>query len=181
MSELPPRKYDTLPKPIPVNDIPSLRLGDPPLYAAWQDMLGAMKESMLPMDAMLQLVEAMPASVQRDIVNKIAGFDSSVLMTLKGQMQLVDQVLRRVISEDGKLQETAKEIGITPKEAINMSIKLTQVITRDLPKMFKVERLQNLEAALFEVIETQLNREQQDAVLLKLQEKSLEEARRKEL
>lgn len=181
MSDLAPRSYDTLPKPIPVNDVPSLRAGDPPLFEAWQTMLAAMKNSMLPMDAMLQLVESMPASLQRDIVNKIAGFDSSVLMTLKGQMQMVDQVLRRVITDDGKVQETAKEIGITPKEAINMSIKLTQVITRDLPKMYKVERLQNLEAALFEVIETQLTRKQQDAVLLKLQEKSLEDARRKEL
>lgn len=181
MRDLPSREYTSLPKPIAVNDIPSLRVGDPGLYQAWQDIIGALKNQMLPIDAQMQMVEAMPPTVQRDIVNKIAGFDSSVLLTLKNQLQLVDSVLRRVITEDGRPAQDTQGIDISPKEAMNMSIKLTQVITRDLPKMYKVERLQNLEASLFEVVETLLTKEQQDAVLLKLQEKTLEDARRKEL
>lgn len=180
MRDLPSREYTSLPKPIAVNDIPSLRVGDPGLYQAWQDLLGALKNHMLPIDAQVQLVEAMPPTTQREIVNKIAGFDSSVLLTLKNQLQLVDNVLRRVITEDGRPNTETQGIDISPKEAMNMSIKLTQVITRDLPKMYKVERL-NLEASLFEVVETLLTKEQQDAVLLKLQEKTLEDARRKEI
>ena len=181
MREVHSSKYPSLTKPVAVNDIASLRLGDPGLYEVWETMIGALRNEMLPVEAQVQLVEAMPPSTQREVVNKIAGFDSSILMTLKHQLHLVDSVLRRVIGEDGSSKPVEDHIDISPKEAINMSIRLTQVITRDLPKMYKVERVQNLEAALFEVVETLLTKDQQDAVLLKLQEKNLEEARRKEL
>lgn len=181
MIETHSQRYPSLPKPVQVNDIESLRLGDAPLHASWQDVLGALRNNMLPSDAQLQMVEAMPASVQREVVNKIAGLDSSVLMTLKHQMHLVDSVLRKVISDDGTVKTPDQRIDISPKEAMNMSIKLTQVITRDLPKMYKVERVQRLEKALFQVVETLLTKEQQDAVLTLLQELNLEEARRSEL
>jgi hypothetical protein len=181
MNEVHSELYPSLAKPIPVNDVESLRLGDPGLFKLWDELVSALSLGLLPVEAQVKLVEAMPSSTQREVVNKIAGFDSSVLMTLKHQLHLVDSVLRRVIDDDGKVKTLDERIDISPKEAINMSIKLTQVITRDLPKMYKVERVQNLEAALFEVVETLLTKDQQDAVLLKLQEKNLEDARRREL
>lgn len=180
-AEFKSEKYPSLPQPIAVRDIESLRLGDPGLHKAWQDLLGAMSNDMLPVQAQIALVEAMPSNVQRDIVNKIAGLDSSVLMTLKNQIQLVDSVVRRVLDNDGRLLPVEERMDVSVKEAMNLSIKLTQLITRDLPKMYKVERVQRLEESLFEVVETLLTKEQQDAVLLKLQEKNLEDARKREL
>lgn len=173
-------RYPTLEVPPEITDIESLRLGDPSLYQTYQVMLGAVTTSLLPIEAMLKLVEAMPATVQRDLVNRIAGMESSVLMTLKHQLHLVDSVLRRVIGEDGRVMTSDERIDISPKEAMNMSIKLTQVLTRDLPKMYKVERVQRLEEALFKVVETKLTKEQQDEVMLLLHELTMEDARRKE-
>lgn len=173
-------RYPTLEVPPEITDIESLRLGDPSLYQTYQVMLGAVTTSLLPIEAMLKLVEAMPATVQRDLVNRIAGMESSVLMTLKHQLHLVDSVLRRVIGEDGRVITSDERIDISPKEAMNMSIKLTQVLTRDLPKMYKVERVQRLEEALFKVVETKLTKEQQDEVMLLLHELTMEDARRKE-
>lgn len=179
-SEVHSERYPTLTKPIDVTDVESLRLGDPGLHRCWETIVGAITTQILPIEAMLKMVEAMPATVQRELVNKIAGMESSVLMTLKHQLHLVDSVLRRVIGEDGRVITSDERIDISPKEAMNMSIKLTQVLTRDLPKMYKVERVQRLEEALFKVVETKLTKEQQDEVMLLLHELTMEDARRKE-
>lgn len=173
--------YPTLPRPVDVTDLVSLRIGDPLLWKAFQDLLAALRNDMLPVEAQVQIVEAMPPSTQRDIVSKLAGLDASVLMTLKNQLQLVDNVLRKVVTPEGLANQNAdSRIDITPKEAINLSIKLTTIITRDLPKMYKVDRIQNLEKAMFKVIEETMDKEQQDQVILLLQEYSLEDAKRAE-
>lgn len=173
--------YPPLPKPVHVTDLASLRIGDPSLWSAYQDLLGALRNDMVPVEAQVALVEALPPATKREVVNKLAGLDASVLMTLKDQLQLVDSVLRRIITPEGGVNPNVDgRIDISPKEAINLSIKLTQIITRDLPKMYKVDRVQNLEKAMFKVIDETMTKEQQDQVLLLLQEYQLEDAKRAE-
>lgn len=165
--------------PRDVGEVEALRLNDPKLHDAFQDVVAALANDMLPSELVITMVERMNPSIKREIVQKIAGLDESVLMTLKSQLELVDSCLRRVVNVDGSAKQSGADLGITPKDAINMSIKVTQVITRDLPKVYATDRIQRLEAAMFEVIETLLTKEQQDAVLQRLEQMNLEAARRK--
>jgi hypothetical protein len=165
--------------PRDVGEVEALRLNDPPLYEAFQDVVAALANDMLPSELVIMMVERMNPSIKREIVQKIAGLDESVLMTLKSQLELVDSCLRRVVNADGSAKESGAALGITPKDAINMSIKVTQVITRDLPKVYATDRIQRLEASMFEVIETLMTKEQQEAVLQRLEQLSMEAAKRK--
>ena len=79
----------------------------------------------------------------------------------------VDTVLRRIVGEDGtELQEDG---SMSLKDALNLSLKVTQIMVRDLPKIYSLDRVQRQEEALRRVMETHLTREQQEALLEELE------------
>lgn len=174
------RNYDSLPAPVDVTDIESLRFADPGMYSSFQDILAGLNQDLLPADAAMALLEAMNPALQRELVNKVAGLESSVLMTLKNQLQLIDAVLRKVVTPDGQKTVSSEEIGISPKEAITLSLKVTQMLTRDIPKIYTADRYQRAEASLFNIVEKMLSKEQQDAFLKELHEQTLKDAKQGE-
>lgn len=142
---------------------------DPSLAGAVEDVIGALKQDLLPEDVQLALISAMSPSARRDMVSKIAGLDASVLMTFKQQINLVDTVLRRIVNDDGTVTANSEDYDIPLKDALNLSLKVTQVMVRDLPKIYTLDRVQKQEEALRRVMERCLTREQQEQVLLELE------------
>ncbi len=143
------------------------RLGG--LVGPVNEVIGALKQDLLPLDVQMKLVNAMSPAARRDMVAKIAGLEASVLMTFRQQIQLVDTVLRRIVNEDGTVTSTAEDYDIPLKDALNLSLKVTQVMVRDLPKIYSLDRIQKQEEALRRVMEAHLDREQQEALLLELE------------
>lgn len=134
-----------------------------------REVIGALKQDLLPLDVQMQIVNSMSPAARREMVAKIAGLEASVLMTFRQQITLVDTVLRRIVNDDGTVTATAEDYDIPLKDALNLSLKVTQVMVRDLPKIYSLDRIQKQEEALRRVMETHLNREQQEALLLELE------------
>lgn len=176
MIEAQSERYPTLPKPVEVTNIESLRLADPTVYDALQVILGCLRNDMLPDAVQLEIVEAMTPNTRRAVVQQIAGLDASVLMTFKQQIALVDNVLRRIVTPEGLVLESGKDLGISVKDAMNMSLKVVGMLTKDLPKVYNIARVQRLEQALLKVVET-LAKVDQDRVLMELERTELEAAR----
>lgn len=174
--EISSEKYPAMPTPMEISDIASLRKGDPAVFEAIEILLGCLRNDMLTEEIQLQIVEAMSPGVRRSVVAKLAGMDASVLMTFKQQIALVDNVLRRIVTEDGRLIPTGKELGLSVKEAMTMSMKVTSMLTKDLPKVLTLARVQRLENSLLKVVET-LPKKQQDMVLIELERAELEAAK----
>lgn len=137
------------------------------MQADVDNVIGALKNDMLPPATQMAIVMAMSPATRREMVAKIAGLDASVLMTFKQQINMVDTVLRRIVSDDGtELQEDG---SMSLKDALNLSLKVTQIMVRDLPKIYSLDRVQRQEEALRRVMETHLTREQQEALLEELE------------
>lgn len=169
-------RYPTLPTPVEVTNIESLRLADPTVYDALQIILANLRNDMLPDQVQLEIVNAMTPNTRRAVVQQIAGLDASVLMTFKQQIALVDNVLRRVVSPEGIALESGKSLDISVKDAMNMSLKVVGMLTKDLPKVYNIARVQRLEQALLSVVET-LPKVDQDRVLMALEKAELESAK----
>lgn len=118
----------------------------------------------------MALLKAIPRDIMRRLVYEYAGMGSSLLMTLNKQVQLVDTVLSQLVASDGTLKPRPEGISIDLKDAMNLSIKCSQLILRDLPKVYNIERIQKLEMAMGEVMEKHLSAEQQAEVLKRLEE-----------
>lgn len=170
-------QYEKLPDYVPVIDTESLKIADPLLYDAMQRVIIGLNTDMLPIECQTQIVESMSSTIQRELVYRIAGLDSSILLTFKTQMELIDAVLRKVVKPDGTKNEEGKHLDISVKEALNLSLKLTTAMSQHLPKIIKVEKVQRMENALFSVVET-LPKEQQAAVLKLLEQANEREERR---
>lgn len=171
-------KYPQLPDAEEVHDLESLRRVDPKAYERLQEVITLIKLEMIPVEAQQALVEAMSSGVKRELVSRIAGLDSSILMNFKTQMTLIEAVLSRVINPDGTANSAGNGLDISIKEAINMSIKLTTAMATHLPKFVKLEKIQRMEQAFFEVVESMLSKEQQIAVLDKMDQLNLEAMRK---
>lgn len=154
-----------------VNTGADLEIDDPSLYRAVQNVIGGLTTDIIPMDLQEAIFMALPAPSQRKLVAKIAGLDATVLVTLKSQLALMDSVLRRVVNNDGspKFFHEDEDPGISMKDALNLSLRVSQVITRDLPKVYTVERVQKQEEALQRVMEKMLTPSQQAAFLTELE------------
>lgn len=176
MIEAQSERYPSLPTPVEVTNIESLRLADPGVFNALQVILGCLRNDMLPDAVQLEIVEAMTPNTRRAVVQQIAGLDASVLMTFKQQIALVDNVLRRIVTPEGIVLESGKDLGISVKDAMNMSLKVVGMLTKDLPKVYNIARVQRLEQALLKVVET-LAKVDQDRVLMELERTELEAAR----
>lgn len=134
-----------------------------------KEVIGALKQDLLPMQVQMQIVNAMSPAARREMVAKIAGLEASVLMTFRQQITLVDTVLRRIVNDDGTVTSTAEDYDIPLKDALNLSLKVTQVMVRDLPKIYSLDRIQKQEEALRRVMESHLTREQQESLLEELE------------
>lgn len=176
MIEAQSERYPSLPTPIEVTNIESLRLADPAVFDALQIVLANLRNDMLPDAVQLEIVNAMTPNTRRAVVQQIAGLDASVLMTFKQQIALVDNVLRRVVSPEGIALESGKSLDISVKDAMNMSLKVVGMLTKDLPKVYNIARVQRLEQALLSVVET-LPKVDQDRVLMALEKAELESAK----
>lgn len=176
MIEAQSERYPSLPTPMEVTNIESLRLADPSVYQALQVILGCLRNDMLPDQVQLEIVEAMTPNTRRAVVQQIAGLDASVLMTFKQQIALVDNVLRRIVTPEGVPLESGKDLGISVKDAMNMSLKVVGMLTKDLPKVYNIARVQRLEQALLSVVET-LPKVDQDRVLMALEKAETDAAK----
>lgn len=176
MTEVNSTRYPTLPTPVEVTNIESLRLADPAVFDALQIILANLRNDMLPDQVQLEIVEAMSPNTRRAVVQQIAGLDASVLMTFKQQISLVDNVLRRIVTPEGIPLESGKSLDISIKDAMNMSLKVVGMLTKDLPKVYNIARVQRLEQALLSVVET-LPKVDQDRVLMELERAELEAAK----
>lgn len=170
IAEVSSPKYPSLRMPEEINDMATLRTGDPGMYRAVQDVIAGLKEDMIPAEVQHSILAAMTPGMQRELVARISGLDASVLMTFKQQLQLIDTVLRRVLNPDGTKNSAGAELDVSVKEAMNMSLKVTQVLTRDLPKIYTLERVQKQERALLLFMERHMDRKQQEKYLELLQD-----------
>lgn len=143
-----------------------LRERDPELMGMVEDVIGALKQDMIPSDLQEKLFEATNPAVRRQLVAKHSGLDASVLSTFKDQLTLVDAVLRRTFNEDGTIKggEDAN-LAMAPKEILKLSLQVSQMMIRDLPKVYSMERIQRQEAAVGEVVQNYMSREQQEVFI----------------
>lgn len=137
---------------------------------AYETVLGMLRTDLLSDQKQHDLIEAMSPSVQREMVLRMSSLDGSVLLTFKKQLKLVDTVLRRLVSEDGTPMPSAEDCDLSLKDAMAMSLKVTQIMVRELPKVYTIERIQKQEEALRRVMERHLTREQQEDLLRELEE-----------
>ncbi|WP_443699604.1 hypothetical protein [Pseudomonas sp.] len=168
--------YPDMPTPQAVSDIESLRHGDPELFDAMQVLLQAMRDNMLPEEAQMEFFETMDASVRRAIVQHAAGLEASVIVTFKEQLNLVNKVCSQVISPEGLPLQTGHKLGITVKDAMNMSMKIVGMLVKDLPKVITLARVQRKENVLLEVISS-LEPEAQERALALLEKLEMEAAK----
>lgn len=125
------------------------------------------------------ILKVVPRDRMRRLVYEYAGMGSSLLMTLNKQVALVDSVLSQLVSPDGHLKPQLSDGGppISLKDAMNLSVKCSQLILRDLPKVYNVERVQRLEMAIGDIMEKHLTPEQQSEVLKRLEELTTDKAK----
>lgn len=140
-----------------------LRERDPELMRMVEDVIGALKQDMIPNALQEKLFAALNPAVRRHLIAKHSGLDANVLSTFKDQLTLVDAVLRRTFNEDGTVKggEDAN-LAMAPKEIMRMSLNVSQMMIRDLPKVYSMDRIQRQEEAISEVIQNHMTREQQD-------------------
>lgn len=137
---------------------------------AYQEVKTSLSLGMIPQDLALDLINALPPETLRVLVQKVSGTDASFLLTFTRQVQLAEAVLNSLVYPDGRLRPEAAEIDISLKDAMAMSSRITQMMLKDLPKLYNVDRIQRLEQAMGDVMEQHFTAEQQNAVLVRLQE-----------
>lgn len=139
---------------------------DPELMEMVEDLMGALRQDMIPNTVQEALFDAMNPAVRRQLVARESGLDASVLSTFKDQLTLVDAVLRRTFNEDGTVKggEDAN-LAMSPKDILNMSLRVSQMMIKDLPKVYSMNRIQMMEQAIGEVVKDHMTREQQSAFI----------------
>lgn len=141
---------------------------------SWQPAFDEVKMGLelgtIPAADAYELLEALPSETLRELVNRIAGLEASFLTTFTRQIRLTDAVLTQLVYPDGRIRETASEAGISLKDALTMSTRISQMLIKDLPKLYTVDRIQRTERAFGDVIEEFLTPELQEKVLNRLAE-----------
>lgn len=139
---------------------------DPELRSMIDDVIGALKQDMIPSELQEKLFQAMNPGLRRHLISKASGMDASVLTTFKDQLTLVDAVLRRTFNDDGTVKggEDAN-LAMSPKDILNMSLKVSQMMIKDLPKVYSMDRVQRQEQAMTAVVQKYMSREQQEAFI----------------
>lgn len=118
----------------------------------------------------MKLLNSLPQETLRKLIYRFAGMDASFLTMLTKQIRLVEAVLNQLVTPDGQLRPVPEGIDISLKDALTISSRNTQMLLKDLPKMYTVDRLQRLERAIGDVMDEHFTPEQQSKVLDRLQE-----------
>lgn len=142
-----------------------LKKSDPALHRSFEDVVGALREDMLPTDHQHRLFSAMSPGVQREVVARVSGLDASILLTFKKQLELIDGILRRTFDEDGSVKGDEEDLGLAPKDALNMSLRVNQMMIRELPKIYNMDRIKRTEEAILSVMSKHMSRDQQNELL----------------
>ncbi len=173
----PATDYPVMVDPGEVSSIESLRTADPEVYDALQTVMAYLRNELLPEQAQLELIEAMTPAVRRQLVAQFAGLDASVVMIFKEQVALISNVTRRIINPDGTLvADGERSLNISVKDAMNMSLKVVGMMTKDLPKVLTLGRVQRQEQALLQAAEL-LPPDLQDQFLVNLEKLEMEAAK----
>lgn len=135
-----------------------------------QEVLELSHSGNLPDKLLISFLEQLPQETLRTIVQRVAGTDTSFIMTFTKQVKLVDAVLNSIVYPDGRLKPQSEDLDISLKDALRMSLDISKVMVRDLPKLYGMDRVQKLEQALADVMETEMTAEQRDKVLERLAE-----------
>lgn len=143
---------------------------EPEIHSALSAVLQALRADLVPSEMQEELFRHMNSAVQRSIISEVSGLDASILVTFKQQLHLVDAILRRTFHSDGTLKFNAEDDVSTmePKDVLNLSLKVSQMMVKELPKVYNMDRIQRMETALYEVMSKHLTREQQQAFLEEL-------------
>lgn len=168
--------YPEMPTPQEISDIKSLRTADPEVYEAIQLLTTYMKNDMLTDEIQLELFNSMSPATRRVIVQDAAGLEASVVLTFKDQLKLVDNVCRRVVTPEGLPITSGAALGISVKDAMNMSLKIVGMMVKDLPRVITLARVQRKENVLLQVLES-LGEEDRDRALALLEKLEIEAAK----
>lgn len=147
---------------------------EPELYAAFQLVKDGMGAGLVPERQQREVWGALSHNLRREIVVKEGSLDASTLSTFKQQLTMVTGIMNQLFEPDGRPKDLSvgeEFVAMSHKEAMNLWLKLNQMMTRDLPKIINMERFQRLESALMQVMEESLTEEQRAAVLDKLQQR----------
>lgn len=128
-----------------------------------QNLIQDIKSDKIKPEDQLRLVEAMHPTVRREIVQKIAGLDTSLVLTFKTHVGMVEDILKSIM--DG----SKDEFDISLKDTLALSTRLTQIMIRDLPKIYNLAKIQKQEQALLSVMEKHFTRSQQEEFLKELE------------
>ena len=142
---------------------------DPDLLLEIANVKGALRVGLLPDQLCHELLEAFPTPIRRRMVQRVAGLDATVIMSLKDMLNLVNSALNKVVNPDGTAAGDEEDLPMSMKDALNLALRVAQVMTRDLPKVYQVDRLQRREEALARVMEMHMTADQQDALLEELE------------
>lgn len=143
-------------------------------YNAWDPAFEEVKlglsEGFIPPAKAYELLQSLPSETLRKLVEDVAGTNASFLTTFTKQVRLVDAVLNQLVYPDGRIKESAAEAGISLKDALTMSARISQMLLKDLPKLYTIERIQRMEQAFGDVIEEYFTPAQQNKVIKRLTE-----------
>ncbi|MGB2102990.1 MAG: hypothetical protein ACPHVN_00055 [Luminiphilus sp.] len=142
---------------------------EPVIGDAVQQTVDALQAGLIPDDVQKMLWDNMGPGIRREVISKEGSMDTMVISTFKSQMSLVDSMMKQMFQYDGTPVEGSEEaMGMSRKDLLSLWMKLNQMMTRDLPKVYTMERIMNLEESLGKVMEELLTEEQQAAVLERL-------------
>lgn len=150
---------------VPVSDdLETFRDHDPGTAELVEDMIAVLRQDMVPGHLQEKLFNSFNPAVKRSLIAQESGMDASVLNTFKSQLNLVDGVLRRTFNDDGSVVNS-DTLAMSPKDVLNISLKVSQMMVKELPKVYNMDRIQRMEAAILKVIQKHLDRDQQDAFI----------------
>ena len=121
--------------------------------SAFEEVKYALSEGLVSQEKAYELLESLPSETLRELVRKVAGTDASFLTTFTKQVRLVDAVLNQLVHTDGRIKESAADAGISLKDALTMSTRISGMLLKDLPKLYTIDRIQRMERAFGDVVE----------------------------
>lgn len=121
-------------------------------------------------DDLARLVGSLPRAYMRKLVYQYSGMEASMVATLNKQVEFIDRILSKMITASGDILPSAVEMGVSVKDALRVSTDIARLITRDLPRVYSVDRYMKLERSIGDVMEEYLTPEQQAKVLDRLQQ-----------
>lgn len=139
---------------------------EPELAHALKLVMDGIDAGLIPEKQQRDLWPVISSNLRREIVAREGSIDAATLSTFKQQMAMVSGIMNKLFETDGTpIMHEEGGFGMTHKDAMNLWMKLNQMMTRDLPKIVTMERVQRLEQAMVGVMEKTMTADQRAAVL----------------